>query len=97
MPMLLTGVALQAFDQWSTLFLLSHGCAEAMLIPALCIFLFGAVPAIIGLKTLSVGLLCLIAYMCKPKDACRLLGALNVYYAVLLATFNARFMGVIYG
>lgn len=91
--LLLVAVLLQAFDQWSTLVLLQHGGVEASPIPVWCISAFGASCAVIGLKTLAVGLVCGIYWLCRGGEkAARILGLVNAYYLILLGWFNFRYI-----
>ncbi len=92
MPMLILAVLLQCFDQYSTLVLIQHGGIEAN---PLAVWLFGLVGfewAIILLKTLGVGVVCFIAYICDERRGVGILGLVNIYYLVLLGGFNFRFL-----
>lgn len=92
MPMLILAVLLQCFDQYSTLVLIQHGGIEAN---PLAVWLFGLVGferAIILLKTLGVGVVCFIAYICDERRGVKILGLINAYYLVLLGAFNFRYI-----
>lgn len=97
MPMLILAVLLQCFDQYSTLVLIQHGGIEAN---PLAVWLFGLVGvewAIILLKTIGVGVVCFIAYICDERKGAKVLGLINAYYLILLGSFNFRFLWRIYG
>ena len=92
MLMLIVAVLLQCFDQYSTLVLIQHGGIEAN---PLAVWLFGLVGvegAIILLKTLGVGIVCFIAYICDERRGVKILGVINAYYLVLLGAFNFRYI-----
>jgi len=95
--LLCLAVALQVADGWSTLFLFQYGGTEAN---PLAVWLFGIVGvewAIILLKTLGVGVVCFIAYICDERKGWKVLGLINAYYLILLGSFNFRYLWRVYG
>ena len=92
MPMLIVAVLLQCFDQYSTLVLIQHGGIEANPFVVWLFGLVGVEQTIILLKTLGVGVVCFIAYICDDGRGVKILGLLNAYYLVLLGAFNFRYL-----
>lgn len=90
--MLILAVLLQAFDQYSTLVLIQHGGVEANPLAIWLSGLVGVEWAIILLKTIGVGLVCFIAYICDERRGVKILGLINAYYLILLGTFNFRYL-----
>ncbi|MDY0312484.1 MAG: DUF5658 family protein [Desulfobacterales bacterium] len=90
--LLLIAVLLQGFDQYSTLVLFQYGGIEAN---PLAVWLFGIIGVewtIILLKTIGVGVICLIVYICDERKSVKILGLINVYYFILLGAFNFRYL-----
>jgi hypothetical protein len=90
--LLLIAVLLQAFDQYSTLVLVQYGGTEANPLAVWMFGMMGVEWTIILLKTLGLGIVCFIAYICDDRKSAKVLGLINVYYFILLGAFNFRFL-----
>jgi hypothetical protein len=96
LALLIAGVLLQCFDQYSTLALIPHGGIEANPVGVYLMGTLGLIPATVAMKTLVVGIPCeIVRHYRSGIIAVKTLAVLDGYYLILLSAFNLRLLGTV--